>query len=72
MPPTEQRVITLELDELDYGAIQEAFAMRQSFRDRAGCIMPDGDSNTAGALVAEICRGWLEMLTGFAGGEPED
>lgn len=60
------RVLTLELDELDYDAIQTALARRQIFgRHLPGCtqgIMPDGNSNRAGALVAEICRGWMEML----------
>ena len=49
----------LALDELDYQAIQEALARRQMFM-----AMPDADegSNMAGRLVAEICRGWMEML----------
>lgn len=51
------RQILLELDELDYDAVQWALAVRQ----RARC-MPNHDSSTAGALVAEICRGWLESI----------
>lgn len=49
--------IVLSLDELDYDAIQKAIARRQLFR-----VMPDGTSNTAGAVLAEICRGWLEFM----------
>ena len=51
----------LELDDDDYRAVQEAIARRQAWRDEAGAILPDGGSNTAGAYLAEICRGWLEM-----------
>lgn len=50
------RQILLSLDDLDYDAIQEAIARRQLFR-----VMPDGESNTAGAVLAEICRGWVEF-----------
>lgn len=64
------RTITLDLDELDYNAVQNAMARRQNFgRHLLGCtdgIMPDGDSNRAGAVVAEICRGWMEMLDNAA------
>lgn len=60
------RKMLLELDEDDYRAVQAAIAHRQKmFRDIPGCergIMPEGDSNTAGAVLAEICRGWLESL----------
>lgn len=56
--------ITLELDELDWNAVQKAMAIRQRSR-----IWPDapegpdaGQSNVAGLCIAEICRGWIEML----------
>lgn len=56
------RVIVLELDELDYDAVQSAMARRQSvLRLPDGANLPDGSSNLAGALIAEICRGWLEL-----------
>lgn len=58
----EPRKITLLLDELDYAAVQAAMAKRQLFRADGKCILPDGTSNTAGALIAEVCRGWLEMV----------
>ena len=52
------REIMLKLDDLDYEAVQRCMAKRQTFR-----CMPDHDgSNLAGQLLAEICRGWEEML----------
>ncbi len=56
------RRIVLDLDPDDYDAVQRALAVRQRSRDGKGPILPDGDSNTAGAYLAEICRGWLGML----------
>lgn len=52
-----KREIVLQLDELDYAAIQKAIAYRQTW---GRGTMPDSDSNVAGAVLAEICRGWLE------------
>lgn len=57
--------LTLELDENDARDVHRAIAARQSrFRYDAqpGAILPDGESNTAGKIIAEICRGWLESL----------
>jgi hypothetical protein len=54
--------LTLSFDDDDFAAIQLAFARRQLFRDAHGVILPDGASDTVGALLAEICRGWIEML----------
>lgn len=51
------KTITLKLDELDYEAVQRCIARRQLYR-----IMPDGEGNQAGRVIAEICRGWEEML----------
>ena len=51
------RIITLELDELDWDTIQREFAKRQvRCRDEHGVILPDGDSDLAGALLAECVR----------------
>jgi len=58
------RKLELLLNELDYQAIQEAIAKRQLFR-----AMPDTDSNAAGAVIAEICRGWMESQSGRDEGE---
>lgn len=49
--------IELEVDDLDYEAIQRVIATRQLYR-----CMPDGEGNQAGRVIAEICRGWEEML----------
>ena len=63
----KRRQIVLELDALDYDAVQAAMCKRQAFGrtvpglEKTG-LMPDGDSNRAGALIAEICRGWMEVL----------
>lgn len=51
------QTISLRCDELDYKAIQRAIAKRQQL-----FIMPDGDGNAAGRFVAEICRGWMQMM----------
>ena len=48
--------LTLVLDDLDAAAVDAAI------RERGGHYVPDGESNREGALIAEICRGWLEML----------
>ena len=53
---TRSNRIELECDDLDYRAIQEAMAKRQAIR-----CMPDSGSNVAGAVIAEICRGWMEV-----------
>ncbi len=50
------RRIILELDEDDYSAIQLEFARQQKFRDKDGIILPDGESNLMGAMVAEAFR----------------
>jgi hypothetical protein len=76
------KTITLELDDLDYDAVQSAMARRQAFG--GGGLWPDpasdsrelgekreqwnepsplaDGSNVAGLCIAEICRGWMEML----------
>jgi len=53
------RCLILQVDDLDWQAIQTAMARRQSWR-----VLPDSDcdqANLAGRLIAEICRGWMEM-----------
>jgi hypothetical protein len=62
------RRMVLELDYLDFVAIQRAIARRQRWRDEeGGAIMPPTESNTAGAVLAEICRGWEELLNAAKG-----
>lgn len=58
-PPIETtHAIILECDQADNETIREAIGQRESW----GC-MPDGDSCSDGAALAEICRGWFEGLT---------
>ena len=61
------RTMTFTLDELDYDAVQRAIAKRQLFgRGLEGVtqtLLPEGvESDLTGAVIAEICRGWLEFL----------
>jgi hypothetical protein len=50
--------LTLVLDADDTRDVWAAIRLRE---DMPGGV-PDGDSNREGALLAEICRGWMEML----------
>lgn len=50
--------ITLILDDLDFEAVNNAIEERSRF----GVVPDDDGSNAAGACIAEICRGWNEML----------
>ena len=51
------RTLVLELDELDWDVIQNELAQRQAERDADGMYsIPDGDSNLAGAVLAECIR----------------
>lgn len=62
------KTIELVLEDEDYDSVQRAIALRQSWR-----AMPDfGESNRAGAVLAEICRGWLEFVQGKAELQPDD
>ena len=56
--------LTLQLDAGDWAAVQKAIARRQAMRDGEGAMLPPTESNTAGAYVAEICRGWLDDRDG--------
>lgn len=60
------RLMTLELDEEDYAAVQQAIAAYQTGTrwPEGGCVLPENESDLAGAVLAEICRGWLEMREG--------
>jgi hypothetical protein len=57
--------IVLELDDLDFAVVMQAMDRRQRFmggtRDTDETL-PDGEGNLAGRTLAEICRGWEEML----------
>ena len=50
------RRIELILDELDWDVIQNEMARSQACRDEDGPILPDGESNLPGAILAEAIR----------------
>ena len=60
------RTIDLDLDDSDYDAVQKAVSQRQVLgRNIPGCqggVMPDTESNRAGAVLAEICRWFTQMI----------
>lgn len=59
------RTITLECDELDFDAIQSAMSIVQRSAQLTGWPEPlpgSGDSNVAALALAEVCRGYIEML----------
>lgn len=49
-----------EADDLDAESIHRAIAVHQAGRIDGEHILPDGDSDTMGAVLAEICRDWIE------------
>lgn len=60
--------MTVELDDLDYAAVQAAIAERQRWR-----VMPtESTSCTAGRALAEICRAFLERPIGSEHDESDD
>lgn len=54
--------VNLELDDDDMRSVHEAIAKRQASRVNNESIMPDGESCVRGAIIAEICRGWIEFM----------
>ncbi len=57
--------MTLQLDDGDYAAIQAAIARRQQCRASDNSpLLPPAESCTAGANLAEICRGWMDDRDG--------
>jgi hypothetical protein len=50
--------LELILDDWDFKAVNDAIEKRSRF----GAMPDDEGSNAAGACIAEICRGWDEML----------
>lgn len=47
------------LDDLDSLAVNAAITAFQ--QNRLTGTMPDSDSDLPGAILAEICRGWMEL-----------
>jgi hypothetical protein len=59
------RKITLELDRLDYDAVQTAICLMSVLPG----FPPPGTSNAAGTALAEVCRGWQELRSLSTEGE---
>lgn len=55
-------VISYRVDDDDEAAIRDAIAayQRGSHQANGETLVSDGDSDLGGAVLAEICRGWLE------------
>lgn len=57
--------LNLEVNEDDLLAVQSAVSFRQSkFRREGSLVLPPGDGDLRARLLAEICRGWLQMVVG--------
>lgn len=68
------RPLILELDEADWETVQSFVADYQAknhHRD-GGTIVPEGESNLVGAIVAEAVRNMLEYRQMFAAREGAD
>ncbi len=65
---TEQRPgymtkMTIKLDPDDERAVHKAIALQQQVSRIDGkSTMPNGDSCSAGAYIAEICRDWIDYM----------
>lgn len=61
--------LTFTPDDDDARAIHEAIALYQSTRHASryeegatGSLLAPGDSDLRGAILAEICRAWMETV----------
>ena len=70
MSDGKTRTIVLELDEDDWNTIQGEFARQQSCRDKHGPLLPDGESNLVGAMVAEAIRDLEEYRASWEAQNP--
>jgi hypothetical protein len=55
-----KRLLLLTLDEIDYETVVEAMAKREREAE-----FPNSRSCINGATLAEICRGWMELVECF-------
>lgn len=63
--------LTLVLDDDDDRAVQAAIAERQrDSRWPDGVMLPEGESDLPGAIIAEICRGYVDYRAFYQ--PPED
>lgn len=57
------RKIVLEIDEDDFIGISNAIAKYQANQRIDGeLILPDGEGDLRGRIIAEICRGWCDLV----------
>ena len=56
--------IILDLDRLDFIAVQEAVMKRLLIQSDGEIILPDGTSNFFGSVLAEICRAYIDDREG--------
>jgi hypothetical protein len=59
--------MTINLDDDDARDINRAIAHYQATRrwtaaQGGGVLLPEGESDLAGAILGEICRDWLEDM----------
>lgn len=54
--------VVLDLDEWDRESLVSALGTREAWG-----FIPDGQGNANARIVAEICRGWLEMVQAKSG-----
>lgn len=66
------RTITLELDEDDWDSIQGEIARRQARRDEHGPLLPEGESNMVGAMLAEAVRDLEEYRAAWESEHPPE
>lgn len=60
----KKKKLTFEVDYLDFAAILDAIAKYQADHHAAfgETILPDGDGDMRGRILAEICRGYDELI----------
>lgn len=56
------RTIVLEVDDDDFDAIQRVIAQAQQVDIAGGFDLPDGEGNLVGRRLAEICRGYEDLM----------
>jgi hypothetical protein len=64
MKSKKLRTITVQVDELDYEAIHRVIAeyQRSNRWPEGDTLVPEGEGDLGGRILAEVCRGYEEML----------
>lgn len=75
-PPVRLRRIELMLDPEDFDTIQTEILLRQTREqwddEEGGPVLPEGDSNLPGAILAEVVRDLDEYRALYEGGNSAD